>query len=235
MNWYELLGTDVSRVTGKQPRGIGMLKVLVHPSLLAVALYRLGHACYQRRLLVPAKFCQAISVVLTGCDIHPSAEIGERLSIGHPTGIVVGQGAKIGTDATIMQGVTVGKISPDVLGMPEIGASVLLGANAVILGPIHIGDDTGIGANCLVIEDVPARAIVVAEQARVLKVDGVRQEKSEEPRVAQLEKELARLRDELKTTTCLVEELSEQVRLLSASSRAQQATPVRQGVTRWEE
>ncbi len=199
MTWYQLLRTDVARITGRLPSRLGMLKVLIHPSLHAIALYRIGHACHDRGLSPLAKACQALSIMLTGCDIHPAVEIGEGLSIGHTSGVVVGPEARIGPRVTLMQNITLGRLSPKVAGMPTIGADVAIGAGAVLLGPIHIGDGSGIGANALVIESVPPRSRVAAAPARVIKIDGVRQQAPDDRRIAELEEVVERLGREHET------------------------------------
>ncbi len=193
MRWHQLLKTDVARLRGGSAGRLWMLKVLVHPSLHAIALYRLSHACHARGIVPIAKICRSISIILTGCDIDPSAEIGPGFQIGHTLGIVVGPNVKIGPRATIMQNVTLGRLSPNIAGMPSLGADVAVGAGAIILGPIYIGNGSGIGAGALVIENVPANARVATEPARIIKLDGVKQKSSAATRIAELELAVAQL------------------------------------------
>jgi serine O-acetyltransferase len=105
---------------------------------------------------------------LTGVDLHPAAEIGPGLLIAHGHGLVVGGGARIGADALLLHGVTVGSPSPGrVAQMPVIGDRVFLGAGAKIVGGVTVGDDVAVGPNAVILEDVPAGS-------RVLSAAGIR-------------------------------------------------------------
>ena len=105
--------------------------------------------------------------VATGVEIHPGARIGRRVVIDHGLGVVIGETAEVGDDCTLYQGVTLGGTShAPVKRHPTLGRGVLVGANAVVLGPVRIGDGARIGAAATVIHDVPAGETMVGRVAR---------------------------------------------------------------------
>lgn len=105
--------------------------------------------------------------MLTSSDIDIHARLGEGLQLPHPTGVVIHEDAVIGKNCMIMQQVTIGQLSRD--GAPTIGDSVYIGAGAKILGPIKIGDRARIGANAVVLTDVPSDSTAVGIPARVMR------------------------------------------------------------------
>lgn len=105
--------------------------------------------------------------VVTASDIHPSATLGIGLRLPHPTGVVIHQDAIIGPDCMLMQQVTIGQMAGP--GAPVIGANVYVGAGAKILGPIIIGDGVRVGANAVVLNDLPAHCTAVGIPARVVR------------------------------------------------------------------
>lgn len=109
---------------------------------------------------------------LTMIDIHPAAKIGRRVFIDHGVGVVIGETAIIGDDVLIYQQVTLGGVSTDKgKRHPTIGNNVVIGAGAKVLGNIKVGDDAKIGANSVVIKNVPMKATAVGIPARVLQCD----------------------------------------------------------------
>ena len=119
--------------------------------------------------MLTARACAALVRVLTGVDIHPGAVIGDGLFIDHATGVVIGETAVVGADVTLYQGVTLGGTSLEhVKRHPTIGDRVVIGAGAKVLGPITIGDDSRIGANAVVVKDVPPNAVVVGVPGQVI-------------------------------------------------------------------
>lgn len=136
---------------------------LLYPGPKAVFFHRIAHALYQRNLFFAARFVAEFSRWLTGIEIHPGARIGKRLVIDHGMGVVIGETAEIGDDCIIFHGVTLGGLKFDpVKRHPTVGNRVLIGTGAKILGPLHLGDGCKIGANAVVIKDVPAGATVRA-------------------------------------------------------------------------
>ena len=137
----------------------------------AVLFYRLANWLYIRRIPVLPQLLTSIALCMTGAEIFPQARIAPGLTIKHPGGIVIGSGAKIGRDCTILQNVTLGEklgASGD-HSYPTIGNRVTICAGAVIVGPVTIGDDATIGANAVVLMDVPAGATAVGVPARILR------------------------------------------------------------------
>ena len=138
--------------------------------LHAVWWYRLNHWLWKRRLTLVARLVSQIVRWWTLIEIHPGARIGERLFIDHGAGVVIGETAIIGDDCLFYHGVTLGG-QGDVRGNrrhPQVGSRVTIGAGAIILGPITIGDDALIGAGAVVVTDVPAGRTAVGVPARIL-------------------------------------------------------------------
>lgn len=140
------------------------------PSVKALAYYRLAHRLYARNKKLLAKWFAHRARKATGIEIHPGARIGENLFIDHGMGIVIGQTAKIGNNVTLYQQVTLGGIS-GVQGEkrhPTIEDDVMIGAGAKVLGNITIGRGAKIGANAVVLQDIPPYATAVGIPAKVI-------------------------------------------------------------------
>jgi serine O-acetyltransferase len=140
-----------------------------------MAVYRFGRWRYgirQRWLRVPFsfayKFLQKLAEIVTGIELPCEATLGRRFRIDHFGGIIISGDATFGDDCVIRNGVTVGLRNTGQRGSPVIGNRVDVGAGAKILGAIHIGDDVAIGANAVVLCDVPANSIAVGIPARVI-------------------------------------------------------------------
>jgi serine O-acetyltransferase len=114
------------------------------------------------------KLLKPISEILTGIELPCEVVLGRRFRIDHFGGIIISGDAVFGDDCVIRNGVTVGLRHPGVRGSPVIGNRVDIGAGAKLLGPIHIGDDVAIGANAVVLKDVPPNSIAVGVPARIL-------------------------------------------------------------------
>lgn len=136
--------------------------MLAYPGLHALWMHRIAHRMWMRGSRLPARLVSSLTRRLTGIEIHPAAIIGQRLFIDHGMGIVIGETAVIGDDVTIYHGVTLGGTSLEKRKRhPTVGDRVTIGAGAKILGNIVIGDDSRIGANAVVVRDVPANSVVV--------------------------------------------------------------------------
>jgi serine O-acetyltransferase len=137
--------------------------LLLYPGPRALFFHRIAHFLYDIRLFFLARFVADISRTLTGIEIHPGAKIGQRLVIDHGVGCVIGETAEIGDDCIIFHGVTLGGLKFNAVKRhPTVGNRVLIGTGAKVLGPIKIGDGARIGANAVVMKEVPAGATVVA-------------------------------------------------------------------------
>ena len=139
------------------------------PGLKAIVYHRMTHKLYLKNKLFLARMLSQRARRITGIEIHPGAKIGENLFIDHGMGIVVGETAEIGDNVTIFHGVTLGGIGGDKgeKRHPTIEDDVVIGAGAKILGPITIGRGAKIGANAVVLEDVPAYTTAVGIPAEI--------------------------------------------------------------------
>lgn len=147
--------------------------ILTYPGVHAVWGYRISHWLWHRGARLAARALGELTRILTGVDIHPGARIGPGLFIDHATGVVIGETAEVGEDVTIFHGVTLGGTGRD-RGKrhPTIGDRVTIGAGAKVLGAIKIGDDSRIGANSVVVKEVPASAVVVGVPGQVVSRPG---------------------------------------------------------------
>lgn len=145
------------------PAAKSLLEVaLLYPGPKAMLLYRIAHCFYKMDLFFIARFFSEVARLLTGIEIHPGAKIGQRFVIDHGLGIVIGETCEIGDDCLIFQGVTLGGVSfENKKRHPTLMNKVVLGAGCKVLGPITLGEYSRVGANSVVVKDVPAGATVV--------------------------------------------------------------------------
>jgi len=208
---WTLLKEDVESVLAHDPAARGVLEVvLCYPGLHAIWLHRLAHGLWTHRLRLLGRFVSHLNRFLTGVEIHPGATMGRRCFIDHGMGVVVGETAEVGDDVLIYKGVVLGGVSLEKKKRhPTIGHSVVLGSNAVVLGPIKVGDGARVGSGSVVVKPVPPAATVVGVPGRVVKVNGVRcrrepdlhHERLPDPvveTVQRLEERIAALEEQLK-------------------------------------
>ncbi|WP_161847608.1 serine O-acetyltransferase EpsC [Athalassotoga saccharophila] len=143
---------------------------LFSASFHGLMLYRFSHLFWNLKMRFLAMTLRYINRVLYKMDIHPAANIEAGIFIDHGIGVVIGETASVGSGSLIYHGVTLGT-ARIMQGKrhPTIGRNVLIGANAVILGPVKIGDGSRIGANAVVLEDVPEFSTAVGNPARIVK------------------------------------------------------------------
>ena len=161
---------DLDAALDRDPATTSRLEMaLASPGLHAIWAHRLAHQLWQRPgLKVAARLLSQLSRSLTGVEIHPGAVIGRRFFIDHGMGVVIGETAEVGDDVMIYHGVTLGGRSlRREKRHPTVGSRVTIGAGARILGPVYIGDDVQIGANSVVVKDIPAGAIATGVPAVV--------------------------------------------------------------------
>jgi serine O-acetyltransferase len=146
--------------------------MLAYNGFHAVCLHRLNHALWGFGLRALARFMANLTRILTGIEIHPEAKLGKFLFIDHGTGVVIGQTAEIGDAVTIYHGVTLGGIS-DQSGKrhPTVKSGAVIGAGAHVLGNITIGDGARVGANAVVLKDVPPGCTVAGNPARLVRCE----------------------------------------------------------------
>jgi serine O-acetyltransferase len=138
--------------------------------LHALFFHRVAHVLWNYKLYLIARFVSHISRFLTAIEIHPAAKIGKRFFIDHGVGVVIGETAEVGDDVFIYHQVTLGATtSKKIKRHPTIGDGVIIGAGAKLLGPINVGKEAKIGANSVVVNDVPPRATMVGIPAKEFK------------------------------------------------------------------
>jgi serine O-acetyltransferase len=165
---FKRLADDIQAVAERDPAARSKLEVLLcYPGLHAILFHRVAHGLWRRGWLVSARFLSHIGRWLTGIEIHPGAELGQRLLIDHGMGVVIGETAIVGDNVTLYQQVTLGGVSlhPGKR-HPTVEDDVVIGAGAAVLGPITIGKGARVGSNAVVLKDVPAGATVVGIPAR---------------------------------------------------------------------
>ncbi len=165
---------EIRAAQNKDPAAKSFFEVLfLYQGLQAMVSYRIAHFFYKLHLFFLARLLSQISRWMTGIEIHPGAKIGKRLFIDHGMGVVIGETSIIGDDVLLYQGVTLGGTGLEKgKRHPTIGNNVVVGGGAKILGNITIGDNSYIGANAVVIKDVPANSTVVGVPGRITKQDG---------------------------------------------------------------
>jgi serine O-acetyltransferase len=163
--------TDARSIANRDPAARNTAEVfLLYPGFHALIWHRLTNCLYRHKLLFLARMFSQWAKFFTGIEIHPGATIGRGLFIDHGTGIVIGETAVIGDNCTIYHGVTLGGTGKDVgKRHPTIGNNVLIGAGAIILGPVVIGDNVMVGAGAIVLQSVPAHSTIVGSKARIVK------------------------------------------------------------------
>jgi serine O-acetyltransferase len=163
-------------IRAKDPAAGSDLEILLcYPAVHALVAHRLAHGLWRRGYRFAARWISQVSRFFTGIEIHPGATIGARFFIDHGMGVVIGETAEIGDDVLIYHGVTLGGTGKE-RGKrhPTIGNGVVIAAGAKVLGDIRVGDMARIGANAVVLKEVPAESTVVGIPGRVVALRGVR-------------------------------------------------------------
>jgi serine O-acetyltransferase len=165
---FRLLKEDIATVFERDPAARSAAEVFFcYPGLRAIRMHRVSHRLWNRNRVLLARWLSQLSRLFTGIEIHPGAIIGKRFFIDHGAGVVIGETAEIGDDVTLYQGVVLGGVSSEKKKRhPTVGNEVVIGAGAIILGPITIGDSSKVGANSVVLKDVKPRTTVVGVPAR---------------------------------------------------------------------
>src|SRR5215211_6823322 len=174
------LRRDVAAAHERDPaaRGISSVEILAAwPGVQALLAHRLAHALGEQRVPLAPRMLALLTRSFTNIEIHPGAEIGDGLFIDHGTGVVIGETAEVGNNVTIYQGVTLGGTGfATGKRHPTVEDNVTIGSGAKLLGPITIGHGAKIGANAVVIHDVPPNATVVGNPGHPVRVEGKRPE-----------------------------------------------------------
>jgi len=171
---------DIIAARDRDPaaRGVSPVEILATwPGIHALLAYRVAHALTEADVPLLPRLISLLTRALTGIEIHPAARIGEGLFIDHGVGVVIGETAEIGRDVTLYQGVTLGGTGfATGKRHPTVQDNVTIGSGAKLLGPITIGHGAKIGANSVVITDVPPNSTVVGNPGHPVRVDGRRVE-----------------------------------------------------------
>ena len=208
---------DLAAATDRDPAATGVAPAEIlaaWPGVHALLAHRVAHALRAAGIPVAPRVLAYLSRSLTGIEIHPRAQIGDGLFIDHGMGVVIGETAELGENVTIYQGVTLGGTGfATGKRHPTVEANVTIGSGAKLLGPITIGHGAKIGANAVVIHDLPPHATVVGNPGHPVRVEGRRPEgpdadwvhlpdpiadalKQLSRRISELEGELATVRGE---------------------------------------
>jgi len=209
---FERLKEDIQTVLARDPAARNSFEVVFcYPGLHALWGYRIAHFFWRHRTFVLARFISHIARFLTGIEIHPGAEIGRRFFIDHGMGVVIGETTEIGKDVLLYQGVVLGGTSlKKKKRHPTIENNVVVGAGAIILGAITIGEGVKIGSGAVVLKSVPAGRTVVGIPGRIV----------EEPKKPVIDLEWGKLpdpvADALKRIVETQEKLEERIKRLES-------------------
>ena len=177
-NMKEFLESIIKR----DPAAKSKLSVaLTYPGVKAVLFHRLANRLWKMKMYLLARIFSQTSRFITGIEIHPAAEIGKNLFIDHGMGVVIGETSIIGNNVTLYHAVTLGGVAPSidsdsqrtVKRHPTLKDNVVVGSGAQILGPITVEDNAKIGANAVVVKDVPKDAIMVGIPAKNTNKDNI--------------------------------------------------------------
>ena len=163
----------IRAVFERDPAAGNIFEVLMYQGLWALWFHQFAHLLWRLKIPVIPRLISQISRLLTLIEIHPGAKIGKRVFIDHGVGVVIGETAVVGNDVTMYQGVTLGGTGREKgKRHPTIGNGVVIGAEAIILGNIAVGDNARVGAGAVVTKQVPANSTVVGNPARVVVLEG---------------------------------------------------------------
>ena len=172
---FKHLIDDLDAYMERDPAASSRIMVVTsYPGFHAVVWFRLAYWLWSLRLKTLARFVGNIGRLLTGADIHPGAQIGRRLVIDHAIGVVIGETAELEDDVTLYHNVTLGGIAPaveseaqiDVKRHPTVLSGAIIGSGAQVLGPVTVGRNARVGANAVVVKDVPENCTVVGIPAQ---------------------------------------------------------------------
>jgi serine O-acetyltransferase len=171
---------DVAAAHDRDPAAAGVNRweiLLAWPGVQALLAHRVAHVLFEARVPLLPRLIATVARSLTGVEIHPAAQIGPGLFVDHGMGVVIGETAKLGANVTIYQGVTLGGTGfATGKRHPTVEDNVTIGSGAKLLGPIVVGHGSKIGANTVVIHDVPPNSTVVGNPGHPVRVEGRRPE-----------------------------------------------------------
>ncbi len=167
---FDNIRHDISVVMARDPAAKSKIDALIsYPGVHALIYYRMGHWAWANGFTTLARFISHVGRFLSGIEIHPGAKIGKGVFFDHGMGIVIGETAEVGDNATLYQGVTLGGTSLEGgKRHPTLAEGVIVGAGAKILGPIHVGKNARVGSNAVVVKSVMENATVIGIPAKVV-------------------------------------------------------------------
>ncbi|QYE99421.1 serine O-acetyltransferase EpsC [Paraclostridium sordellii] len=165
------INNDIEYILENDPAARSKLEVFfLYPSIHALIVHRISHFFYNHKRYFIARFISQINRFITGIEIHPGANIGSGILIDHGMGVIIGETAIVGNRVTIYHGTTLGGTGKESgKRHPTVGNDVIIGAGAKILGPITIGNNSKVGANSVVLKDVPSNSTVVGIPGKIIK------------------------------------------------------------------
>jgi serine O-acetyltransferase len=174
------VGSDIAAARDRDPaaRGVGSVEILTSwAGVQALLAHRVAHALYESQVPLAPRTIAFASRAVTGIEIHPAARVGADFFIDHGSGVVIGETAQIGDRVTLYQGVTLGGTGfARGKRHPTVEDDVTIGSGAKLLGPITVGHGAKVGANTVVIQDVPPNSTVVGNPGHPVRVEGRRPE-----------------------------------------------------------
>ena len=211
MSFLKDIKADYKAIKDQDPafRGgmLGFLEIILcYPGFHALLIHKVNHFMYQKlKLRILPRFISLIVRWLTGIEIHPGAQIAGGVFIDHGMGVVIGETAIVGKGVTIYQGVTLGATGneKEFQRHPTIGDGTIIGSGARVLGNITIGKNCRIGANSVVLKDIPDNSTVIGIPARIVKINGIKTISSEPDKeimekISRLQREIEVLKRQLK-------------------------------------
>nr|WP_168583905.1 serine O-acetyltransferase EpsC [Gephyromycinifex aptenodytis] len=165
----ETVVEDLQAAVERDPAATSKVQMaIVSPGLHAIWAHRVAHQMWQRESLkLPARVLSNLARTATGVEIHPGADIGRRFFIDHGMGVVIGETSQVGDDVMLYHGVTLGgRTLAKGKRHPTLGDNVTIGAGAKVLGPVELGEGAQIGANSVVVKDVPEYHVATGVPAR---------------------------------------------------------------------
>ena len=163
----------MKKIFERDPAATNVFEVLLYQGLWALMIHQISHLLYRMHIPIIPRLISQMVRFTTGIEIHPGATIGKRVVIDHGAGVVIGETSVIGNDVLIYQGVTLGGTGKEHgKRHPTIGNRVIVGAGAIILGGIEIGDDARVGAGAVVTRTVPPNSTVVGNPAHIVVLEG---------------------------------------------------------------
>ncbi|MFV1957565.1 MAG: serine O-acetyltransferase [bacterium] len=172
---FEKIRSDISTVKERDPACRSTIDVIFsYPGFHAVFMHRIANRLWNWRLYFLARFLSHIARFLTGIEIHPAVKIGKGFFIDHGMGVVIGETTEIHDNVTLYQGVTLGGVSlKKEKRHPTLRDNVVVGAGSKVLGPFEVGENSRIGANSVVVKEVPPHSTVVGIPGRIVIKEGV--------------------------------------------------------------